>query len=218
MIHLMTDDIVKATEGEISGNKNNTEISGISTDTRTIEKGQLFVAIRGDNFDGHKFLDMAHEKGAAAIITEEDFKADCAVIKVKDSRKALGDIAKYYIGLFSIPVVAITGSVGKTTTKDMISSVLSEKYNVLKTDGNFNNDIGVPLTIFRLEERHTAAVIEMGMNHFGEISKLTRIAKPDIAVITNVGVSHIENLGSREGILKAKCEIFEGLKENGTKI
>ncbi|MBR1736739.1 MAG: hypothetical protein IJ736_06940 [Firmicutes bacterium] len=120
MINLMIEDIVKATEGVLGGNKKNAEISGISTDTRTIEKGQLFVAIRGDNFDGHKFLNMAYEKGAAAIITEEEYDLDCAVIKVADSRKALGDIARYYIGLFDIPVVAITGSVGKTTTKDMI--------------------------------------------------------------------------------------------------
>jgi UDP-N-acetylmuramoyl-tripeptide--D-alanyl-D-alanine ligase len=133
------------------------------------------------------------------------------VLYVEDTHKALGDIARYYRESMPVKVVGITGSVGKTTTKDMIANVLSQKYNTLKTEGNFNNDIGVPLTLFRLEEDNEVAVIEMGMNHFDEIKYLAGIAKPDIGVITNVGVSHIENLGSREGILKAKCELLDEL-------
>lgn len=205
-----------AANGSLKGN--NIEITGISTDSRKIEKGCLFVALCGEKFDGHSFIDQVVEKGAAAVVISRDMECPCPSIRVADTRQALGDIARYYRRKFNIPLVAITGSVGKTTTKDIIASVLSQKYNTLKTEGNFNNDIGVPLTLFRLCENIECAVIEMGMNHFNEISYLSSIAEPNIAVITNVGVSHIENLGSRDGILKAKCEIFGSMAEDSFKV
>ncbi|WP_058485628.1 UDP-N-acetylmuramoyl-tripeptide--D-alanyl-D-alanine ligase [Defluviitalea phaphyphila] len=193
-------------------------INGISTDTRKIEVGNLFIPLSGEKYDGHNFINEAFNKGAVVCLTE---KSDIPVPKgkililVENTKKALINLAAYYRSLFNIPFIAITGSVGKTSTKDMIASVLSQKYKVLKTEGNFNNEIGVPLTVFRLNKEHEVAVIEMGMNHFGEIDNLSYIVKPDIAVITNIGVSHIENLGSREGILRAKSEIFNHLKKDG---
>ncbi len=205
-------DIIKATKGTIINCDNNKIITSITTDSRKIEKGCLFIPIIGQNFDGHDFIEQAFEKGAICCLSSKKDNYSKNIIYVKDTKKALGDIARFYRGLFDVKICAITGSVGKTTTKDIIASVLSQKYKTLKTQGNFNNDIGLPLTIFNINEEHEAVVLEMGMNNFGEISYLTNIAKPDVAVITNVGVSHIENLGSREGILKAKCEIFEGLK------
>ena len=219
MMPLKLEDILQAVNGKIADNIDLSSlppITGIATDTRELKQGQLFVPIKGERFDGHDFLPQAFEKGAICCLSEAGYSsAEKCVIYVENTRKALGDLAKYYLSLFSIPVVAITGSVGKTTTKDMIASVLEQKYQVLKTQGNFNNDIGLPKTIFQLENHHQVLVLEMGMNHFGEIQYLSQIARPDIAVITNVGVSHIENLGSREGILQAKCEIFDGLKKNG---
>ena len=211
-------EIAAACGGVLAGGDENTIVRGISADTRTIGTDMLFIPIKGERFDGHRFISAAAEAGAAAALTAEDTDCPIPVVRVKDTRLAMGAIAAYYIKKLGIPAVAVTGSVGKTTTKDMIASVLGRHFNVYKTQGNLNNDIGVPLTVFSLDEEHTAAVIEMGMNHFKEISYLTDIVKPDIAVITNVGVSHIENLGSREGILKAKCEIFEGLKPGGTAI
>ncbi len=215
-MRLTLEEIAAAARGSLKGN--NIEITGISTDSRKIEKGSLFVALCGEKFDGHNFINDVVEKGAAAVVVSRDTECACPCVRVEDTRLALGDIARYYRRKFSIPFVAITGSVGKTTTKDMIASVLSQKYNTLKTEGNFNNDIGVPLTLFRLDDTTECAVIEMGMNHFNEISYLTSIAEPDIAVITNIGVSHIENLGSRDGILKAKCEIFESMAEDSFKV
>lgn len=211
-------EVVTACRGRLIWGDDEVVISGVSTDTRTIEPGMLFIPIRGENFDGHKFIDKAIENGAAAVLTELGGEYSVPAVRVEDTRRAMGRLASYYLNKLNIPTVAITGSVGKTTTKDMVASVLAKRYNVYKTQGNLNNDIGVPLTVFALKPYHTAAVIEMGMNHFGEISYLTSIVKPDVALITNVGVSHIENLGSREGILKAKCEIFEGLKSDGTAI
>lgn len=211
-------EVVTACRGRLICGDDELVFSGVSTDTRTIEPGMLFIPIRGENFDGHKFIDKAIENGAAAVLTELGGEYSVPAVRVEDTRRAMGRLASYYLNKLNIPTVAITGSVGKTTTKDMVASVLAKRYNVYKTQGNLNNDIGVPLTVFALKPYHTAAVIEMGMNHFGEISYLTSIVKPDVALITNVGVSHIENLGSREGILKAKCEIFEGLKSDGTAI
>ena len=211
-------EVVTACRGRLICGDDELVFSGVSTDTRTIEPGMLFIPIRGENFDGHKFIDKAIENGAAAVLTELGGEYSVPAVRVEDTRRAMGRLASYYLNKLNIPTDAITGSVGKTTTKDMVASVLAKRYNVYKTQGNLNNDIGVPLTVFALKPYHTAAVIEMGMNHFGEISYLTSIVKPDVALITNVGVSHIENLGSREGILKAKCEIFEGLKSDGTAI
>ena len=212
---LTLEEIAKAVEGRLIGD--NAVVTAVSTDTRTISNGALFIPLKGASFDGHKFIDVAVENGAVAVISQEEVNTTVPVIMVEDTHKALGDLARYYRSIHKIPVVGITGSTGKTTTKDIVASVLAQKYNVLKTEGNFNNDIGVPLTLFRLEDDTECAVIEMGMNHFGEISYLTHIANPDMAVITNVGVSHIENLGSREGILKAKCEMFESM-EDGYKV
>lgn len=210
--------ILEAVDGQLlKGDINNT-VNAVCTDTRTIKKGSLFVPLKGENFDGHKFIEVAVQNGAVCVLTSIETQCGDNVILVEDTRLALGKLASYYRALFNIKLVAITGSTGKTTTKDMMASVLSKKYNVLKTEGNFNNDIGVPLTLFRLEKEHEVAVIEMGMNHFDEIRYLSNIAKPDVCVITNVGVSHIENLGSREGILKAKCEIFEGMSKDGLKV
>ncbi len=217
-MELSVREIITACRGRLICGDENVIISGVSTDTRTIEPGMLFIPVRGENFDGHKFIDKAIENGAAAVLTELGGEYPVPAVRVEDTRRGMGRLASYYLNKLAIPTVAITGSVGKTTTKDMVASVLAKGYNVYKTQGNLNNDIGVPLTIFALEPYHTAAVIEMGMNHFGEISYLTSIVRPDVALITNVGVSHIENLGSREGILKAKCEIFEGLKPDGIAI
>lgn len=216
MKSLSLKEIISAVGGIFKGNLNTSEtfIGHITTDTRKIQEGDLFIPLKGDNFDGHDFLLQAFEKGASCCFSETEAPFSNLIL-VKDTKKALKDLAKYYRSLFSIPVVAITGSVGKTTTKDLIASVLSQKYSVLKTEGNFNNEIGLPLTIFCLEEFHEVAVLEMGMNSFGEIHNLSEIAEPDIAVITNIGVSHIENLGSRNGILKAKCEIFDFMNEKG---
>ena len=197
-------------------------ITKYSCDTRKMEKGDLFVALKSETNNEVENIKKAFEQGAMGCITEckipsEILEAnkDKLVIQVEDIVKAVQELAIYKRNLYKIPVVAITGSVGKTSTKDMIASVLSRKYNVYKTQGNYNNHIGVPLTILNWEENTEAAVIEMGMNHLKEISVLTNLAKPTIAVITNVGTAHIGNLGSRENILKAKLEILEGLQENG---
>ncbi len=209
-------DVCAAVKGSLSMcGMEETVIKSVTTDSRKITEGCLFIPLKGERFDGHDFINQAFEKGAVCCLSEKNIDCSSVVIYVEDTRKALLDLASFYRRLFDIKVCAITGSVGKTTTKDMIASVLSQKYNTLKTQGNFNNDIGLPLTVFNLEEEHQAAVLEMGMNNFGEISRLTAVGRPDVAVITNVGVSHIENLGSCEGILKAKCEIFESMNENG---
>lgn len=184
----------------------------VCTDTRKITEGSLFIAIKGENFDGHDFAAKAIESGAKAVICEKDCGLGENQILVESTRQALLDLAGYYRSLFNIPVIGITGSVGKTTTKEMTHAVMSSKYNTLKNEGNLNNEIGVPLTLFRLEKTHEAAVIEMGMSGFEEISRMTKAVKPDVALISNIGVSHIEKLGSREGILKAKLEILHGMK------
>ena len=184
----------------------------VCTDTRKITNGCLFIAIKGDNFDGHDFAAKAVENGAQAVIVEKDCGLDERQIVVGSTRQALLDLAGYYRSLFNIPVIGVTGSVGKTTTKELIHAVMSSKYKTLKNEGNLNNEIGVPLTLFRLEKSHEAAVIEMGMSNFEEIARMTKAVKPDVAVISNIGVSHIENLGSREGILRAKLEILGGMK------
>ncbi len=187
------------------------EITEISTDTRNLPKGCLFIAIKGDRFDGHTFIEKAIEAGAAAAVSEYQV-GECPCVVTESTRLALLKMAAYYRRKFSPILVGITGSVGKTTTKEMIALVLSEKYNTLKTQGNFNNEIGLPKTLFNLTSEHKAAVIEMGMSHFGEIDRLTRTAAPTMAVITNIGFSHIENLGTQEGILKAKLEILNGME------
>lgn len=190
------------------------QILSICTDTRKITEGSLFVALVGERFDGHDFVGAAFEKGAVAAVCSKPVDVNGEVLLVENTGTALLEIAAYYRSLFSIPFVGITGSVGKTTTKEMVYAVLSEKYNTLKNEGNLNNEIGLPTTVFRLDSDYEAAILEMGMSAFGEISRLAKVAQPNAGIITKIGVSHIEHLGSREGILKAKLEILDGLKPN----
>ena len=208
-------ELLAATDGKLLGDVSlDTTISGVETDSRAVHDGDLFVAIRGENIDGHQFITGALEGGALGCLTAVPPKEAVPgkfYVLVEDTVQALGQVARAYKAKFPIPVIGITGSVGKTTTKDMIASVLSQKFRVLKTEGNYNNEIGLPLTLFRLNPQHELCVLEMGMNHFGEIDYLTRIVSPNVAVITNIGDAHIENLGSREGILKAKSEIFQAM-------
>ncbi len=217
---LSISDIISATGGELvhkSANAAYVNITEITTDSRKATDKTLFIPLKGENMDGHDFISSAIEHGASASLTERcDVYSSGNVIKVTDTRKALGDIARYYKEKYPVPTVSITGSVGKTTTKDMVYSVMSQHFNTHKTPNNFNNDIGVPLTVFGIEKEHTAAVIEMGMNHFGEIAYLADIVKPDCGIITNIGMSHIENLGSQEGILKAKLEITKNFTDANT--
>ena len=186
---------------------------GACNDTRKIEPGQLFVALKAAR-DGHDFIPMALEKGAAAVLCER-CDGDYPAIVVPDSRRALGDIARQERKRIGMRVVGVTGSVGKSTTKEMIACVLERSFRVSKTPANFNNDIGMPMSILAMPEDTQVAVIEMGMNHFREIAYLSSIARPDVAVIINIGTMHIEHLGSQEGILKAKMEIIEGMREDG---
>ncbi len=190
-------------------------IDEICIDTREVRKGSLFTAIKGERFDGHDFISKAFELGAAAVIASRPVpEAQGPVLLVDDTRKAFLELSGWYRRRFGVKVAAVTGSVGKTSTKEMIDAVLSSRFKTLKTEGNLNNEIGLPKTLFRLDHSYQAAVIEMGMSGFGEISRLSRAAQGDLGVITNIGVSHIEKLGSRENILKAKLEILDGLKEN----
>jgi len=217
MVHLTYEEILKVTGGKPAGDGKCNEITGISTDSRTIEKGSLFIPLKGENFDGHDFIGSAFEKGAVLALTEKrevDFPGKPLII-VENTLKALQDLAAYYRDKFPIPFVGVTGSVGKTSTKEMVAKVLGRKFNVLKNEGNLNNEIGVPLTVFRLDKVHEAAVVEMGMSGFGEISTLSHIVKPKVGIITNIGISHIEKLGSRQNILKAKLEILDGMPPDG---
>ncbi len=189
-------------------------VTGGVTDSRQVEKGNLFFAIPGEKVDGHKFVPQVIENGAGAAVIEHDVEGvSSPVIKVRDTKKALMQAAGCYRGGFEIPVIGITGSVGKTSTKEMIASVLGEKFNVLKTEGNFNNEIGMPLTLFKVREEHEAAVVEMGINHFGEMERMSKVARPDMFVITNIGDCHLEFLGDRDGVLKAKTEGLDIMAE-----
>ena len=221
--YLKVKDIIKVTNGTLLQGNEEEVCEDFSRDTRNIKKGEMYLGIKGESINGGIYWKEALDKGAKGVIvqdteiSEEERKAypEKIIIQVKDVVEAMGKMAKYKRSLYHIPFIAITGSVGKTSTKDMVASVMDRKYNTLKTQGNYNNQIGLPLTILSLKEQQ-AAVVEMGMNHFGEISYLTNIAKPDVAVITNIGTAHIGILGSRENILKAKMEILEGLSPNGT--
>jgi UDP-N-acetylmuramoyl-tripeptide--D-alanyl-D-alanine ligase len=184
------------------------QVTGIATDSRKLQRGDLFVSLKGENFDGHDHAESAIKNGAVVVLSHQKLNVDIPYLLVENTLTALHKLAKHYKNKFKIPFVAVTGSSGKTTTKDMIASVLSEKYNVLKTEGNFNNAIGLPLTLFKLEKNHEICVIEMGMNSLGEIEVLADIVRPDAGVITNVGTAHIEKLKTRENILKAKTEMF----------
>lgn len=197
-----------------------TTINHVSTDTRTLKNGALFIAIKGDRFDGHNYIEEAIDKGASLVMVQEGttLSENIPAIVVKNTLAALSEFATEYRKLFNIPIVAVTGSVGKTSTKEMIASILSARYNVHKSKGNYNNEIGLPLSVLELDETHEVAVFEMGMRGIDQINQLSRIVRPHIAIITNIGISHIEKLGSRQNILKAKLEILEGLQENGVAI
>ena len=192
----------------------NKEINNVSIDSRTVDASTLFIAIKGDRFDAHDFVKDVEKSGAAAVMCHREVDCGLPVIYVDDTKKAFVELAKNYRKSFDgLKVIGLTGSVGKTTTKEMTYEVVSRKYRAIKTEGNLNNDIGLPKTLLRLESDTQAAVIEMGMSAFGEISLLTKACLPDIGIITNIGVSHIEHLGSRDGILKAKLEILDGMKK-----
>lgn len=194
-------------------------VSHVDTDSRNIHPGSLFIPLVGERFDGHAYINSALEGGAAGCFTQrerESYREDRFYVKVKDTQRALRDLAAWYKDRFPIPFVGVTGSVGKTTAKDMIAAVLGVKYKVLKTEGNFNNNIGLPLTLLRLDRTYQMGVLEMGMDKFGEIDYLGDIVRPEVGVITNIGDAHIEKLGSRENIFKAKCELLPHIrKENG---
>ena len=208
-------EVARACGGELHGDPD-LQITSIVTDSRKAGEGSLFAAIKGARADGHKFIPAVAEQGAVCALCEEAPQADIAYILVESTLVALKGIAEYYRSLFSIPFIGITGSVGKTSTKEFISAVLAQKYNVHKTGGNFNNELGVPITLFGLEEEHEVAVIEMGISGFGEMPRLSKMVRPDISVITNIGYCHLENLGDRDGVLRAKTEMFTYLKDNGS--
>ena len=228
MKEIIVKDIVKLCKGEILLGNENEVLENFVKDTREVREGDVYLGIKGENHDGNLMYEDALKNGAKICILQknsvvkeidinmikEKYK-DRTIVVVDNTIIALQKLAEYKRSLYNIPVIGVTGSVGKTSTKDIIASVMSKKFKVLKTLGNYNNQIGLPLTILRLKD-HNAMVVEMGMSELGEISNLTKIAKPTVAVITNVGTAHIGILGSRENILKAKLEILEGLKENGT--
>ncbi len=212
--------LLDAVDGQLLGSFRDLDapISQVNTDSRSMQPGALFIPLVGERFDGHAYISPALEEGAAGCLTAlgwDECRPDKFYVKVADTQKALRDLAVWYKKRFSIPFIAVTGSVGKTTAKDMLAAVLGVKYKVLKTEGNFNNDIGLPLTLLRLGREHQAAVIEMGMDQAGQIDCLAGMVEPDVGIITNIGDAHIEHLGSRENIFKAKCELLPHIKQDG---
>ena len=217
MITLTLTELAQAVNGELIGE--NLSINAISTDSRTLKIGDVFIALQGPTFDGHKFLTQASELGCSAVIVHKA-QADLSIaqIIVKDTHKALGEIGAYVKAKVAPKTVAITGSSGKTTVKDMVAAILSRLGNVLATNGNFNNDIGVPLTLLRLEAQHDFAVVELGANHLGEIAYTSALVKPDVAIINNIAAAHLEGFGDLCGVARAKGEIFSGLTPEGVAI
>ena len=212
------ENIAKACGGTYVGDDalRSSEITGAVIDSRQVEPGYLYIPIRGERVDGHRFISDVFAKGALAVLSEETLENPTGpYIQVDSSEQALKDIAEFYRSTLGIKIIGITGSVGKTSTKEMISAVLGQKYNVLKTEGNFNNEIGLPLTILRIRREHEVAVVEMGISEFGEMHRIAKVAKPDICVMTNIGQCHLENLIDRDGVLRAKSEIFDFLKPDG---
>ena len=211
--------LLQAVNGQLLGEfDKNAPIFHVDTDSRDIHPGSLFIPLAGERFDGHAYINAALESGAAGCLTQrerESYQPGKFYVKVASTQRALRDLAAWYKNQFQIPFVAVTGSVGKTTAKDMLAAVLGVKYKVLKTEGNFNNNIGLPLTLLRLDSSHQVGVVEMGMDRFGEIDYLGGIVKPEVGVITNIGDAHIERLGSRENIFKAKCELLPHIKPDG---
>lgn len=213
MLPMMLSDCLLSIDGDLVGD--DVRPTGFSIDTRTLQPGELYIAIQGDRFDGHDYCKAAEEKGACGLLVHSPVESNLPQVVVDDTRAALGLLGKYWAEQFQVPTVAVTGSNGKTTVKEMISSILSQLGPVLSTNGNFNNDIGVPLTLLRLREHHQYAVIEIGANHAGEVGMLSRLVRPDVALVNNVGEAHIEGFGSVEAVAAAKSEIFQGLSRNG---
>lgn len=218
MQHLTPAILREITEGDFIGALPDQEITSITTDSRAIEPGCLFAAIPGARVDGHDFIAQAAEKGAACVLCNRFVGADIAQIRVPDTQAALRQIAGFYRSQFDFPFIGVTGSVGKTTAKEMIWSVLSARFDTLKTEKNFNNELGVPLTLFRLRPHHQAAVVEMGISNFGEMTRLADMVHPQIGVFTLIGDAHLEFLGDRQGVLRAKAEMLQGMPENGVVI
>lgn len=219
MKNLTLENITKACRGTYHGDESILcqEVEGVVIDSRKVQPGYLFVAIDGERVNAHKFIPDTIEKGALCVVSHEDLgETDYPYILVESTGQALLDIAKLYRDSFDVKVVGITGSVGKTSTKEMIASVLAQKYNVHKTLGNFNNEWGLPITIFEMNEDHEAAILEMGVNHFGEMRRLSSVASPDICVITNIGVAHLEFFKTREGIYQEKTQMIQDMKNGGT--
>lgn len=218
MKNMTLSNIAKACGGRLIApdDKKTFEISGVAIDSRKVKEGFLFIPIKGARVDGHDFIPAVFEAGAAAALSEREL-LDCPgpYILVNSTETALKEIAAFYRSGLDLTVIGISGSVGKTSTKEMIASILEQHFSVLKTEGNFNNEIGLPLTVFRLREEHEIAVLEMGISDFGEMHRLAAIARPDLCVITNIGQCHLENLKTRDGILKAKSEIFDFMAEDG---
>ena len=216
MIKLNCAEIALMLDGALSGH--NVSISNVSTDSRVIAEHDLFIALKGPNFDGSAFVAEVKEKGAAAVVVEQAVAVDIPQIIVQDTRLALGQLAAAVKARLAPKTIAVTGSAGKTTVKEMMAAILSRRGNVLATQGNFNNDIGVPLTMLRLTEQHQYAVLELGANHQGEIAYTTSLAKPDVAIITNVAPSHLEGFGDVYGVARAKGEIFNAVTAQGLAI
>ena len=215
MIPLSLEEIAQAVAGELVNTDNTLKVDSINTDSRSLVAGQLFIALKGPNFDAHRFIEQVVKQGCAAVIVDHLQAINIPQIVVKDTRLALGKLGAYIKEKISPKTVGITGSSGKTTVKEMTAAILSRLGNVLATQGNFNNDIGVPLTLLRLTDEHDFAVIEMGANHLGEIAYTTNLVKPDVAVINNIAPAHLEGFGDLCGVARAKGEIFEGLSKDG---
>lgn len=213
MFRMMLSDCQDCLDAELHGD--DVQPSGFSIDTRTLQPGDLYIAIKGDRFDGHDYCHAAEEKGACGMLVHTLSDSNLPQLKVDDTRVALGLLGKMWAQQFQVPTVAVTGSNGKTTVKEMIAAILSQLGPVLSTNGNFNNDIGVPLTLLRLRQHHQYAVIEIGANHVGEVAMLSSLVRPDVALVNNVGEAHLEGFGSIEAVASAKAEIFQGLSGDG---
>lgn len=206
--------VAEWTKGRVAPEFEDITVNGVTSDSRETKEGQLFIPLRGETFDGHDYISAAMVR-CAATLSEQPLDPAVPAVYVEDTLRAYGDLARCYREQLSLSVIGVTGSVGKTTTKEMIAGILETAFRTARTEGNYNNNIGLPQTVLEIPEDYQAAVLELGMNHFNEMSYLTSIAQPDIAVITNIGTMHIEHLGSREGILQAKLEILEGLRPDG---
>ena len=203
------------TGGKLDPKYNDVLVRGVNTDSREVKPGQLFIPLAGTRVDGHNFIGRAMDAGAAGVLTAKTPKRDIPAVQVRDTLEAFGMLAAAYRASLSVKVIAITGSVGKTTTKEMLAAILRQRFSTTWTEGNHNNNLGLPMSIMDIEPKTELSVLELGMNHFGEISYLTKIARPNMAIFTNIGTMHIEYLGSRAGILKAKMEVLEGMGEDG---